>query len=271
MRCSHAHKLIGDKLDGALSSKDSERLREHLDKCSDCLDLLKDFQGIVEQAKGLPKHEPSHRVWTAVLDGVRAFRDNRVVRDICDDRVDRVVRDIRDDRVVRDIRDDRVDRVAGPSPSAIKLPKPKWYETYIFAGRAKYALAAALLLVVVGGLVIGLRPGKDMNGLSEQARFTLAKLEEAEKHYKLAIQALSEAVGAQTTRFDPLVVAVFARNLYEIDTAIQACQAAVKNNPNDLSAREYLLGAYKDKVNFLDSLIDIRKASPSPKAAGKKI
>jgi hypothetical protein len=220
------------------------------------------FQGIVEQAKGLPKHEPSHRVWTAVLDGVRAFRD------ICDDQVvvdDRVVRDNRVDRVVRD------DRVAGPSPSPIKLPKPKWYETYIFAGRAKYALAAALLLVVVGGLVIGLRPGKDMNGLSEQARFTLAKLEEAEKHYKLAIQALSEAVGAQTNRFDPLVVAVFARNLYEIDTAIQACQAAVKNNPNDLSAREYLLGAYKDKVDFLDSLIDIRKASPSPKAAGKKI
>jgi len=244
MRCSHAHKLIGDKLDGALTSKDSERLREHLDKCSDCLELLKDFQGIIEQAKGLPKHEPSHRVWTAVLDGVRAFRDNRVVRD---------------------------NRVAGPSPSPIKLPKPKWYETYIFAGRAKYALAAALLLVVVGGLVIGLRPGKDMNGLSEQARFTLAKLEEAEKHYKLAIQALSEAVGSQTNRFDPLVVAVFARNLYEIDTAIQACQAAVKNNPNDLSAREYLLGAYKDKVNFLDSLIDIRKASPSPKPAGKKI
>jgi tetratricopeptide (TPR) repeat protein len=256
MRCSHAHKLIGDKLDGALSSKDSARLREHLDKCSDCRDLLKDFQGIVEQAKGLPKHEPSHRVWTAVLDGVRAFRD------ICDDQV------VVDDRVARVVRDNRV---AGPSPSAIKLPKPKWYETYIFAGRAKYALAAALLLVVVGGVVIGLRPGKDMNGLSEQARFTLAKLEEAEKHYKLAIRALSEAVGSQTNRFDPLVVAVFARNLYEIDTAIQACQAAVKNNPNDLSAREYLLGAYKDKVNFLDSLIDIRKASPSAKPAGKKI
>jgi tetratricopeptide (TPR) repeat protein len=238
MRCSHAHKLIGDKLDGALSSKDSKRLREHLDKCSDCRDLLKDFQGIVEQAKGLPKHEPSHRVWTAVLDGVRAVRDNRV---------------------------------AGPSPSAIKLPKPKWYETYIFAGRAKYAWAAALLLVVVGGLVIGLRPAKNMNGLTEQDRFTLAKLEEAEKHYRLAIQALSEAVGAQTNRFDPLVVAVFARNLYEIDTAIQACQAAVTKNPNDLSAREYLLGAYKNKVNFLDSLIDIRKASAPAKVAGKKI
>jgi len=238
MRCSHAHKLIGDKLDGALSSKDSERLREHLDKCSDCLDLLKDFQGIVDQAKGLPKHEPSHRVWTAVLDGVCAVRD---------------------------------DRVAGPSLSAIKLPKPKWYETYIFAGRAKYAWAAALLLVVAGGLVIGLRPGKDMSGLTEQDRFTLAKLEEAEKHYKLAIQALSEAVGSQTNRFDPLVVAVFARNLFEIDTAIQACQSAVMKSPNDLSAREFLLGAYKDKVDFLDSLIDIRKAAPSPKAAGKKI
>ena len=247
MRCSHAHKLIGDKLDGTLGLKDGERLQAHLNKCPDCRDLLKDFQGIAEQAKGLPKHEPSHRVWTGILDAVRA------VRDVCD------------------VRDNRVDRVAGPAPSAIKLPKPKWYEAYIFAGRTRYAWAAALLLVVAGALVIGLRPARNVNGLSEQGRFTLSKLEEAEKHYKLAIQALSEAVGSQPNRFDPLVVAVFARNLWEIDTAIQACQAAVTKNPNDLSAREFLLGAYKDKVNFLDSLIDIRKASPSPKAAGKKI
>ena len=98
MRCSHAHKLIGDKLDGTLGLKDGERLQAHLNKCPDCRDLLKDFQGIAEQAKGLPKHEPSHRVWTGILDAVRA------VRDVCDDQV------VVDDRVVRD---NRVDRVAG--------------------------------------------------------------------------------------------------------------------------------------------------------------
>jgi len=232
MRCSHAHKLIGDKLDGTLGVKDGERLEEHLNKCPDCRDLLRDFQGIVEQAKGLPKHEPSNRVWTGILDGVRG---------------------------------------AGLAPSPIKLPKPKWVETYVFAGRARYAWAAALLLIVAGGLVIGLRPGRELSGLTEQGRFTLAKLEEAEKHYKLAIQALSEAVGSQPKSFDPAVVAVFARNLYEIDAAILACQAAVKTNPNDLSAREFLLGAYKDKVDFLDNLIDIRKTPPSAMPAGKKI
>ena len=233
MRCSHAHKLIGDKLDGTLSAKDNERLQEHLDRCPDCRDLLKDFQGIVEQAKGLPKHEPAHRVWAGILEGVRG---------------------------------------AGPAPSPIKLPKPKWHETYVFSGKARFAFAAAaLLLVVVGGLVIGLRPGRDLNGLSAQNRFTLAKLEEAEKHYKLAIQALSDAVGSQPKSFDPLVVAVFARNLFEIDSAIQACQAAVKKNPSDLSARQYLLSAYKDKVDFLDNLIDIRKTPPSATPAGKKI
>lgn len=251
MRCSHAHKLIGDKLDGTLSLKDGERLQEHLDNCPDCRDLLKDFQGIVEQAKGLPKHEPSNRVWTGILDGVR---------DVRDDRVDRVVRAVRDNRV------------AGPAPAPIKLPKPGWVETYVFTRPARLAwAAAALLLLVAGGLVIGLRPARELNGLSEQDRFTLAKLGEAEKHYKLAIQALSEAVNAQPKSFDPLVVAVFARNIYEIDTAIRACQEAVKNDPNDLSAREYLLGAYKDKVDFLDNLIDVRKTPPAAKPAGKKI
>ncbi len=230
MKCSQAHKFIGDQLDGALDPKDNERLREHLASCPDCRDLLRDFQKIVEQAKDLPKHEPSNRVWTAILSGVRA---------------------------------------AGRAPSAVRMPKPKWREIYIFSGRAKYAWAAALLLVVAGGIAAGLfRPGKDLSGLSEQDRFTLAKLEEAEKHYQLAIRALSDAIGSQKNGLDPQVAAVFNRNLREIDTAIQACQRAVSKQPNSLDAREYLLGAYKDKVEFLDNIIDFRKISPPGKPAG---
>jgi predicted anti-sigma-YlaC factor YlaD len=64
MRCSKAHKLIGDYLEGALSPEESERLREHLEGCADCRDLLEDFQGIIDEAKELPKHEPSNRVWS---------------------------------------------------------------------------------------------------------------------------------------------------------------------------------------------------------------
>jgi tetratricopeptide (TPR) repeat protein len=230
MKCSQAHKFIGDRLDGGLGPEDNERLREHLASCPDCRDLLKDFQKIVEQAKDLPKHEPSNRAWTAILSGVRA---------------------------------------AGREPSAVRMPKPKWREIYIFTGRAKYAWAAALFLVVVGGIAVGLfRPGKDLSGPSEQDRYTLAKLEEAEKHYKLAIRALNDAIGSQKNGLDPQVAAVFSRNLREIDTAIQACQNAVSKEPNSLEAREYLLGAYKDKVAFLDNIIDVKKIFPSGKTAG---
>ena len=70
MRCSKAHKLIGDYLDGALGPEEQARLREHLDSCKDCRGLLKDFEEILEDAKGLPRHEPSNRVWEAILSGV---------------------------------------------------------------------------------------------------------------------------------------------------------------------------------------------------------
>jgi tetratricopeptide (TPR) repeat protein len=149
------------------------------------------------------------------------------------------------------------------------MPKPKWREISIFTGRARYAWAAALFLVVIGGIAVGLfRPGKDLSGLSEQDRYTLAKLEEAEKHYKLAIRALNDAVGSQKNGLDPQVAAVFNRNLREIDMAIQACQNAVSKEPNSLDAREYLLGAYKDKVAVLDNIIDVRKKSPAGTTAG---
>jgi len=233
MRCSHAHKLIGDYLDGTLGCENNERLQKHLENCPDCRDLLRDFQGIVEQAKELPKHEPSNRVWTSILAGVEE---------------------------------------AGREPSVRRAPKPKWSEMFIYRGRAKYAWAAAFLLVVaVGGIVIGLRPSKDVSGLSSQDRYTLAKLDEAEKHYKLAIQALNEAVGSQKNGLDPQLASVFERNLGEIDSAIQACQSAVAKEPNNLEARAYLLGAYKNKVEFLGDVIDVKKKSPSAKAAGQKI
>ncbi len=232
MRCSKAHKLIGDHLDGTLSGKDSARLREHLNACADCRSLLEDFQKIAEQARELPKHEPSNRVWQGILAGVHE---------------------------------------GGFGAIRPQARKARRFEAFVFQGRARYAWAAALVLIVVGWIAIGLRPWKSASLLSEQDRFTLAKLEEAEKHYRLAIQALNEAISSQKNGLDPQIAAVFDQNLREIDAVIQACQNAVRKEPNNLEVRAYLLGAYKNKVEFLDNVIDVKKKSPSAKPAGKTI
>jgi anti-sigma factor RsiW len=235
MRCSKAHKLIGDYLDGTLQPDEENELQEHLQSCADCRELVKDFQGIVEEAKKMQMIEPSDKVWPAILSRLQMAKGAQVES---------------------------------------RKRKAGWLESFFFQGRAKYAWGTALAAVlVIVGAVFGPRfwEGNGALKLTDQDRYTLAKLEEAEKHYMLAIQALNEAVASQKNGLDPQTAVVFDRNLKVIDSAIQACRNAVSKEPSSLDARMYLLGAYKEKVEFLDNLIDVKKKSPSQSAAEKTI
>ena len=227
MRCPKAHKLIGEYLDKALRPREQAKLQKHLETCPDCRSLLKDFQGIAEQAQALETLSPSEDDWPQILSKIQAAKREK--------RLDQA-------------------REAG------------WREPVVYPNRTKFVWAAALiLLMAVGGIVIGFRPwqGKAIPGLSQQDKYTLAKLEEAEKHYQLAIQALNEAVASQKGSLDPQMAAVFDKNLKLINDSIQACVNAVRKDPNSLDARTYLLAAYKEKVDFLDDIVDLKKKSPA--------
>ncbi len=231
MKCRDAHEFMGDYLEGTLAPEDVERLKEHLESCADCRDLLEDFEDIAQQARELPRLEPSDAAWPAILRRVREARTE----------------------------------AAAPAE-----PRRKWYEAIFGPGRMVYAGATALLvLAIVGGLVLARRPeGPVVPG---QDRYTLAKLEEAEKYYTLAIKALSEAVGSPRNGLDPQVASVLEQNLREIDASILACQRAVKAAPGDVTARTYLLGAYKSKVEFLDNVIEVKKNTAPALPGGRAL
>lgn len=235
MRCPNAHKLIGEYLDKTLRPKDQTRLQKHLDSCPDCRSLLKDFQGIAEQAQALDTLTPSDDNWPQILSKVQTSKREKRLH---------------------------------------QARKAGWREFVVYPNRTKFVWAAALILVVViGGVVIGLRPwqGKAVPGLGEQDKYTQAKLEEAEKHYQLAIQALNEAIASQKGSLDPQMAAVFDKNLKLINDSIQVCMNAVRKDPNSLDARAYLLTAYKEKVDFLDNIVDLKKKSPAGNGSGKTI
>ncbi len=234
MRCAHAHKLIGDRLEGTIGAADNETLEKHLAECPDCRAILADFEKIAAAARELPKREPSARVWTGVLAGVG---------------------------------------LSGREPEPARGARPGWLERLFLQGRARAAWAAALLLVVVaGGVAVGVRIGRSSSPvLSADDRFTLGKIDEAEKHYQLAIQALQEAIRGRMSGVDPDIFASFARNLGDIDGVIRECRAAVEKNPADLGARAYLLEAYRNKVDFLGDVIDATKTSSPARPAGTQI
>jgi len=229
MKCTHAHELIGELLEESIKEEDRKELEKHLESCPECRDLLADFREIKCRAAELPKLEPSPEVWPAVLSGVRR------------------------------------ERRAGARSSAIL----GWLDRLFPPGRPRYAFAAALtVLLVVGGFFLfrALRPAISPTAGNGDA-YTMAKLEEAETHYRLAIRALTEASAAQKTQLDASTIERMDRDLRAIDGIIAACREEVRKDPRSVEARVYLLGAYKGKVDFLDAVIALKKNAAAASAA----
>jgi hypothetical protein len=114
------------------------------------------------------------------------------------------------------------------------------------------------------------RGGMDILGKKDPMKYTLAKLDEAEQHYKMAIKALWEAVSYQEGNLTPKVAEVFRKNLEIIDSSITDCRQTVLLEPENIDARGFLLAAYRDKVDFLQDMMEIGRPS-SPKKESKKV
>ncbi len=225
MRCSAARKLISDYIDRNLKAKQSVRLEQHLDVCSDCKRLLKDFQTIVVGAKELEELRPSEQTWLRIKAKLEP-EEQRVL--------------------------------------TLQPRKRAWFSLLFYPPKLKYALSSALLLAfIVGAVTLGLRDwtGKDFLRRKDPQKYTLAKLDEAERHYKMAIKALGEAVSVQEGNVDPQVAQVLKRSLEIIDSSIIACRQTILQEPDNIDARNYLLAAYREKLDFLNEMIEIKQTS----------
>ncbi len=154
----------------------------------------------------------------------------------------------------------------------IPIPEPR-VRFLFFPAQLRYAVSTALLFIIAAGaVIIGLRiwsrEGK-INGINGQA-LALAKIQEAEQHYRLAIKALWEAVQAQKENFDPQVAETFRINLELIDASLADCERAIKNDPSDVESQYYLLAVYKKKAELLDSMMEVSSTAP-PKQESKTI
>ncbi len=233
MRCRKAQRYVSRSIDGELTGRKARRLECHLGTCGECRALVEDLRAIAGGAAKLDTPEPSDRVWKGIRAGLAAA----------------------------DLKPSR----AGLGPERRPL-------FGLGVPALRYAGAAALAVVlVVSGVVVGLRLGRQGIPAGPEAgeKYTLAKLDEAERFYQQAIKSLSEAFASQKGVLAPQVVDLFERNLSVIDATIQACRAAVLAEPDDLQARNYLLAAYTQKVTLLDSALDLQRRDREPMGKGK--
>ena len=158
---------------------------------------------------------------------------------------------------------------AGPRQPAPSRAPFGWSPTF-----ARLAATAALaLFLVASGVYVGTRLGRRGVTMTpaERARYTLAKLDEAENHYREAIRALGEAFAAQKGGMMPEVAAMFEKNLSVVDGTIQACRKAVAEEPEDVQARNFLLAAYMDKMNILDAALEFQRRNPGHAVQGQSL
>jgi tetratricopeptide (TPR) repeat protein len=223
MKCLFAKKWINEHIDGDLDAVKKAKLDEHCAQCADCKKLLEDFQTISTSAKELDKFSPPENTWGKIQEKMTA-EEQKVL--------------------------------------TLVPQKQSWFSL----PRLSYVLSAVLLVVFLSLVFIyGPRywSGQAIVPELENQQYTLAKLDEAEHHYQLAIKALNEAAMAQSEQLDPQVAEVFRTNLELIDQSISACRQAVLTDPNDIESRKYLLAAYKEKANLLNEIMAV-KDTPSP-------
>jgi len=235
MRCARAQRKISEHIDGELGAAGIRRLERHLDKCAACRKVREDLTSLVREAREIETPQPSDRPWAGIKAGLAAAR--------------------------------RETPAAAP-----RLKERAWLPGFPPALRLAAAGLLALVLVAAGAF-LGQRvlksrgPAVPMKGGMD---FTLAKLAEAENHYRLAIKALDEAVASQAGNYSPGMADLVGREIGAIDALIKAGEDAVMRDPGDLKARAFLLDAFRGKVDFLEAAVEIgRQSSPQTKAEPK--
>lgn len=226
MKCSKARRLINDYIDNNLDAKKSSALKQHLEHCPGCQMFLEEFKEIIQNAQSLESLSPSSETWLKIKARLKW---------------------------------------AAPALQAPRLQRQAWFSSLFSPPKLKYALVSSfiLLALMTGMLIVGVRywGGKGALWRVDRHRYTLSKLEEAERHYQLAIKALDEAVSSEEEYIDPQVAEVFQKNLEMIDSSITACRKAVLHEPGNIEVRNYLLAAYREKVDLLDEIISVESKS----------
>lgn len=142
--------------------------------------------------------------------------------------------------------------------------RKNWINIFLSSYRFRYRIALiSLLIFAISASIIAIFYYKKENRITSYDKYILTKLEEAERHYELAIESLWEAFSLVKQDLNPQIIREFQENLKIIDTSINESRKIVQKEPYNFEARIYLLSTYQQKLNFLREIIDLKKISPA--------
>ena len=127
----------------------------------------------------------------------------------------------------------------------------------------RLAPAAALILATAGlALYFGLRkqPAPSPSGIL--ANSALVRVEQTEKEYLKAIEALEKQAQPQIAGLDLELNFLYRDRLGTIDTQIRRCREALAANPANAHIRRYLMAALHDKRETLAEVLNLKAGKP---------
>ncbi|MBN1831388.1 MAG: zf-HC2 domain-containing protein [Deltaproteobacteria bacterium] len=221
MKCTKAQRLISNQIDNLLNGRQTKALEEHLKECPACTESLHEMQMITGVAKNMKSFQPSEYLWAGI-----------------------------EGQIPRNARKSR----SWPKRRGQFFRFSLYSRELAFSGSGLLAGLVLMTLFYYG--IPFIQRDRSIPDEAASDRF-----EEADRHYQLAIAALSQAISEQNVELSPELAAVFEENLEIIDEAIQSFRTAMNEYPDDQEVNEYLLICYKKKLELLGEMKNLMMRS----------
>lgn len=123
--------------------------------------------------------------------------------------------------------------------------------------------AAALIIAAAGlALYFGLKTRLPSSPSGILSSIALARVEQTEKEYLEAIEALEEQTQPQMAGLDLELMFLYKDRLETVDAQIRRCREALESNPANAHIRRYLMAALHDKRETLAEVLNLKPGKP---------
>jgi hypothetical protein len=234
MTCARSRADLQELIDGTLGAIRSAELRQHLDECADCRALHDDLQRIHDVAGTMGSVTPPDHIWLQIAGRLR--QEGRV--------------------------HDR------PAPDASRHSQYVWLA---IAATLVLAVGASLLLLIPRGIAPAPAPAQTAESNApggDSVQSGVEDLRQAEKLLQSGIAKLKEGLGSDKQALPPAVADTLDRNLQILDQAIADNSALLRQEPQNVAARNGLFDLLQRKISLLQDTISLMNEMRKGNAAG---
>jgi anti-sigma factor RsiW len=232
MTCTRSRTDLQDLIDGTLGAIRSAELRQHLDECAECRAIHEDLQRIHDVAGTMGSMTPPDHIWLQIAGRLR--QEGRV--------------------------HDR------PAPDASRSAQYVWLA---IAATLVLAVGASLFLLIPRATAPAPAPIAESNAPgSDSVQSGVEDLRQAEKLLQSGVAKLKDGLGSDKQALPPAVADTLDRNLQILDQAIADNTALLRQEPQNVAARNGLFDLLQRKISLLQDTISLMNEMRKGNAAG---